>query len=127
MECNIVISEQNRQKINDFINEVEGRCTMRTITYDSVVQACEKIEKKLGIYKKDMEYVKFNVDIHAQNFPNAYKYRAESTHFIVERRGGKWRLVAVGRNYTRTYGHEFKCEYMTEQTKNAIIQSMMDF
>ena len=123
----IIINETNKAKIETSIMEAEGKATMRTITYDDITKATQKIEKKLGIPKKCLEGVRYDVDIHAQNFPKAYKYRAESTQFIVEFSKGKWRLISVERYYTRTAGHDFKCVTMPEETKKAIIETMMDF
>lgn len=123
----IIINDTNRARIETAIAEAEGKATARTITFDNIVHACERIEKKLGVTKKAMEGVYYDVDLHAQNFPNAYKYRAESTQFTVEFSKGKWRLVSIGRSYTRREGHQYKCLAMPEETKQAIIDRMMDF
>lgn len=123
----IIISETNKAKIEAAISEAEGRATCRTITFDDIVKATQRIEKKLGIPKKYLEGVRYSVDIHAQNFPNAYKYRAESTQFTVEYLKGKWRVISIGRSYTRRSGHDYLCYIMPEDTKNAIIETMKDF
>lgn len=123
----IIISETNKSRIEAAIAEVEGKASARTVDYDDIVRACGRIEKKLRIPKKYMEGIRYDVDLHAQNFPKAYKYRAESTHFTVEYSKGKWRLVSIERNYTRTAGHDFRCLVMPEETRNAIVETMMDF
>lgn len=123
----IIISETNKDRIKAAIQEAEGKASARTVDYDDIVRATQRIEKKLGIPKKYMEGIEYDVDLHAQNFPNAYKYRAESTHFVVEYSKGKWRLVSIGRGYTRRAGHDFKCLAMPEETRNAVIDRMMDF
>lgn len=123
----IIINETNKAKIETVIQEVEGKASVRTITYNDIVKATQRIEKKLGIPKKYMEGVRYDVDLHAQNFPKAYKYRAESTQFIVEFSKGKWRLISIERYYTRTAGHDFRCVTMPEETKKAIVETMMDF
>lgn len=122
-----IISETNKAKIEIAISEAEGRSTCRTITFDDIVKATQKIEKKLGVPKKYLEGVRYDVDIHAQNFPNAYKYRAESTQFIIEYLKGKWRVIVIGRYYTRSAGHDYKCIIMPDETKAAIIDTMRDF
>lgn len=123
----IIISETNKDRIIAVIREAEGHATMRTISYNTIVRATQRIEQKLGVPKKYLEGVRYDVDYHAQNFPNAYKFRAESTQFVVEFSKGKWRLISVERCYTRTAGHDFRCVTMPEETKNAIIETMMDF
>lgn len=123
----IIINETNKDKIKAAIQEVEGKASARTIDYDDLVRATQRIEKKLGIPKKYMEGIRYDVDLHAQNFPKAYKYKAESTQFVIEYLKGKWRLVSIERAYTRTAGHDYKCLKMPEETKRAIIETVMDF
>lgn len=123
----IIINEINKDKIKAAIQEVEGKATARTIDYDDLVRATQRIEKRLGIPKKYLEGVRYDVDLHAQNFPKAYKYKAESTQFVIEYLKGKWRLVSIERYYTRTAGHDYKCLTMPEETKKAIIETVMDF
>lgn len=123
----IIINETNKDKIKAAIQEVEGKATARTIDYDDIIRATQRIEKMLGIPKKYLEGIRYDVDIYAQNFPKAYKYRAESTQFVIEYLKGKWRLVSVERAYTRTAGHDYKCLTMPEETKKAIIETKMDF
>ena len=123
----IIINETNKDKIKAAIQEVEGKATARTIVYDDLVRATKYIEKMLRVPKKYLEGIRFDVDLHAQNFPKKYKYRAESTQFVIEFSKGKWRLVSIERYYTRTAGHDYRCIAMSEETKRAIIETMMDF
>ena len=123
----IIINETNKDKIKAAIQEVEGKASARTIDYDDIIRATQRIEKRLGIPKKYLEGVRYDVDLHAQNFPKAYKYKAESTQFVIEYLKGKWRLVSIERYYTRTAGHDYKCLVMPEETKKAIIETVMDF
>lgn len=123
----IIINETNKERIAAAIRDVEGKSSARTIVYDDIVRATQRIEKKLGIPKKHMEGIRFDVDLHAQNFPKKYKYRAESTQFVIEFSKGKWRLVSIERYYTRTAGHDYRCIFMPEETKRAIIETVMDF
>lgn len=123
----IIISETNKERIAAAIRDVEGKASARTIVYDDIVRATKYIEKMLRIPKKYLEGVRYDVDLHAQNFPKAYKYKAESTQFVIEFSKGKWRLVSLERYYTRTAGHDYRCIAMSEETKRAIIETMMDF
>jgi hypothetical protein len=123
----IIINDTNRDRITAAIREVEGKAYTRTVEYADLVRATQRIEKKLGVPKVHLEGVKYDVDIHAQNFPKKYKYKAESTQFVVEFSKGKWRLVSIERAYTRTEGHDFKCITMPGETMTAIVKTMMDF
>lgn len=123
----IIVNETNRCTIDALIIGVEGRATSRTIGYEHIVDACKNIEMKLGIPKKYLEGVRFDVDIHAQNFPKAYKYCAESTQFIIEYSGGKWRLLEIERYYTRAAGHAYECRLMPEATRQKIVEVHLCF
>lgn len=102
----IIINDTNKDRITAAIQEAEGKASVRTITYKDIVRSVQRIEKRLGIPKKCMEGVMYNVDVHAQNFPKSYKYSAESTQFVIEFSKRKWRLISVERYYTRTAGHD---------------------
>lgn len=123
----IIINDNNRAKIETAIAEAEGRATVRCVSFENIVSACDHIEKVLGIPKKYLEGVSYSVDLNAQNFPKAYKFTPESTHFVVEYSKGKWRLVKVQRDRTRTAGNDYRCIVMPEETKEAIVRTKMVF
>lgn len=124
----MLIRESNKNKIEKMIKDAEGRAKVRTITYNDLLSAIEYVEKKLNICKKDMIGIKADIDLHAQNFPNAYRFRftPESTHFYMERKASGWDLRNVQRCYTRRANHAFWLE-LPEHTKSAIIERMSDF
>lgn len=122
----MLINEKNKDKIEQMIKETEGRATTRTITFKDIVEDIEYLERTLGIKKVDMVGVKANIDHHAQNFPKAYKYRAESTHIDIERKKSGWDLVNIERWWTRREGHKYKTE-LTETAETAVLARMSDF
>lgn len=124
---NIIIGEQNKERIEAVIRQVEGKASARCIDYNDIVKAVKTIEDRLNIPKKDLEGVRYSVDLNAQNFPNAYKYKADSTQFTVVRQGGKWRLEKVIRYTCRNEGHMFHCTDMPEATKTAILAKAVTF
>jgi len=123
----IIVNETNIPRIADAIMEAEGRAATRCISPKDIFDAITKIEKKLEVPKTALEGVSFTVDIHAQNFPRAYKYRAESTQFTLTRQGGKWRVSWIERGYTKTEGHTFECTNMPKETEDAIIKTKRCF
>lgn len=106
--------------ISDAIKEAEGRATVRTIDADDILHRLAQIEDTLHISKKAMQGVVVSVDLHAQTFPNAYKYQPQSTQFVAEFAAGHWSLLHVFRG--RCGGP--RCEMrvtLTDEAKAALI------
>ena len=106
--------------ISDAIKEAEGRATVRTIDADDILHRLAQIEDTLHISKKAMQGVVVSVDLHAQSFPNAYKYLPQSTQFVAEYVAGHWSLLHVFRG--RCGGP--RCEMrvtLTDEAKAALI------
>ena len=122
----MLIKYTNSEKIEKIIKEAEGRATARTIDYGSMSMAIDRLEESLGIPKKHMIGIVADIDVNAQDFPRAYKYTPESTHFRVIRKQSGWDLERVYRDRTRRYNHEFHVT-LTEQAKEAIIESKSSF
>lgn len=122
----MLIKESNREKIEEMIKKAEGRATARTINYNDMTTALKKIEDRLRIKKKDMIGIRARIDIHAQNFPQAYRYRPESTHFFVTKKSSGWDLTDVDRDWTRRVGHGVVL-YLPDETCKAIIRSNSEF
>lgn len=123
----IVICEKNREAIESMVAEAEGKARVRCLTYERLTSRIDQLEKALGIAKKDMEGIKYDVDDHAQNFVHAYKYVADSTHAVIERTGGKWRLTKVYRYNCSPEKHTFQCLEMPAAAETAILTRMRCF
>lgn len=122
----MLVKDSNRTKIEAIIKAAEGRATARTIDFPDIERCLAELEKSLGICKKAMIGITANVDPKAQDFPNAYKYTPESTHFTVVRKASGWDLVSVDRDVTRRYNHRFHVT-LTDEAKEAIIKTKMAF
>lgn len=96
----ININETNATKISGILESVQKRSKVRTITAEDIYRTVKEVEKHLGIPKKYLNGVCIHCDLNAQDFPNAYKYRPESTHFTAEYRSGTWKLTDVWRDTT---------------------------
>lgn len=118
----IIVAERNKEKIAAAIKEAEGRSRERTITVDQIFEFCGKIAGVYRIHKKDLEGSTFYVDRYAQNFPAAYKYRAQSTHFTVRYEKGRFLLTEVCRDYTRRDTQRVLAD-LSQATKAAIIKA----
>ena len=123
----IIICEKNCEAIENMITQAEGKATARCLTFKDLTFRIAQLETALGIAKKDMEGLKYDLDDNAQNFPHAYKYKADSTHAVIERRGGKWRLVDVHRGTCRGEKHTFHCLVMPTEAETAILDARRCF
>lgn len=93
----IVVNEKNLPRIEAALEEVQGKCTTRTITARNILDFCEGIHEFYRLPKTALDGAFFRVDLNAQKFPNAYKYIPYSTHFEVECHKGRYTLVGITR------------------------------
>lgn len=122
----IIVNEKNREKIEEAIRKAEGRATARCISYDRIVKTIERIESHLSIPKKYLIGIEASVDYWAQQFPNAYKYAPESTHFCLTRTASGWAVTNIYRYYTQSPSKAV-CLALTEVAKQALIKSRETF
>lgn len=120
----MLIKESNRGKIEAMIEEAQKRARERKVDFDDIVKALDDIEKSLGIAKKSMIGITADIDIHAQDFPKAYKYTPESTQVMLVRKTSGWDLISVERWHTRKDGHRIELK-LTDEAKEAIIRKSM--
>lgn len=126
---NIVVKESNRDAINEMLNAVQKRCTVRCTDYDDIVYAIGRIERKLDIPKSAMIGIEARVDPHAETFCNAYKakcFNPQSTHFTIKRTASGWTLTEAIRNHCMgsTEGYYL---HLPEKAKEAIIRTRENF
>jgi hypothetical protein len=116
----IKICQTNLDKINEALDQVQKRCTARTIDASDVVRMTEEVEQRLNIPKCGLAGVKFSADYHAQAFPNAYHGRPESTIILCEHNGTAWYLTDVRREDTRRPTVAYHVS-LTEEAKDRIL------
>ena len=122
----MIINARNEEKINQEIRKAEGKATARTITAYDILTDLREYENTILIPKKSMIGIKLEIDHHAQNFPNAYKYRPESTKVYLERVKSGWNITHIYRNTCNRANHKFKSEF-TDEAKKEIIKVLSDF
>lgn len=108
------INITNEEKLTAAIKEAEGRATARTVTANDIIRVLNNVGK--GIPKTKLSGTIVHYD-GAEHFPNAYKYRPESTHWTAENIKGKWYVTNIARctcpnrerwNTSITYSEEAK-------------------
>lgn len=81
------------------IKDAQGRCTSRTIDVMDVLIWADRIQHRLAIPKSHMDYIRASVDIHHADSHFKRYTTPQSTHFQLEYRSGKWRVIRVWRDY----------------------------
>lgn len=95
------INTNDKNKIQETINEAEKGCTARTLDYDDLLKAIAEAEKKLTtleIPKKT--WVGCTVEIEPEKVTNSYRGRAHGTYAAIERFASGWFMVRCSRIQT---------------------------
>lgn len=115
--------EANRDKLGIALDEAQKQAKVRYIGVSTIENYCERIADIYRmIPKKHLEGCTFTVDHHAQNFPNAYKYRPESTQFDLLYHAGCFWVTDIRRDTTRRNGHEITAN-LTQAAKDALVKA----
>lgn len=114
------------KKLENVIDETEHRCTVRCISVDDICRYLIAVEKRLDITKKAMNGVTVTIDIHAQNFPSAYRGTPESTYFKAVYKNGSWRITEISRRRTSRAGHGTMI-HLTEDAKTALLSRVIEY
>ena len=120
----IIINGCNKDKIEKALDEVQKRCTTRTINYYDIVNELNGVDKQFSkvCTKKAFENTEVLIDVNGQLFSNAYKYSAYSTQFRAVYLKSKWRLIYIGRDFCKTYNQRWNI-YLSETAKRSILES----
>lgn len=126
----VIVKENNKEKIDAIINEVEGKATSRRISSTSVFDIVEELNKRLLalVCKKNLKGTKACVDYHAQDFAKAYRAKGtpRSTWVEMEYNGKDWVLTDVKRDSTASSASAFRITY-TDKAKQDIVAHMEKF
>ena len=120
----IIINEHNKDRIEKALDEVQKRCTARTIDYEDILAELKAVDEQFSkvCTKKCFEGSEIMVDVNGQTFPNSYKFSAYSTQFRAVYLKSKWRLMYIGRDFCKTYNQRWHI-YLSETAKQCILDS----
>lgn len=116
----MALTEAQCVEIQEWIDRVEKGCRARKIEAVDVLEACADIEDHLGITKKTLNGCSFAVNLHGQQFPNAYRGQPDATWFTVEYHNGNWYLSSIRRGTARA-SHTVTA-HLTDEAKAAIVK-----
>ena len=121
-EKSIIINERNRNKIEKALDEVQKRCTARTIDYDDILAELKAVDEQFSkvCTKKAFENTEVLIDVNGQDFPRSYKFSAKSTQFRAVYLKSKWRLVYLDRDWCRTYSQRWNIT-LSDTAKKCIL------
>lgn len=126
-EMKINISSKSAEiRVTEILAKVQARCTARTISYADITDALEKAEHYWGIPKCHLDGTTVTVDVHGDNFPNAYKFVPESTIFSAVNLRGKWYITDIRRAMTRRLNARVCCT-LSDRAVAALIQKNQQF
>lgn len=126
MKREIIIKQENADKIKAAIIEAEGRATARTITAQQVITRSQEIVEHLGISKAALEGTTASIDEGAVTFPNAYKYVPYSTQYDMRYHRGSWRLTDVYRAATSAPTYRVYLR-LSETAKAAVLDKVSHY
>lgn len=88
------INIDNIEKLQTALDEVQARCTARTVTANNIAYILHEID--MSIPKTRLNGTKVHWD-GAEKFPHAYKHTPESTHWWAENVNGRWYVTDIRR------------------------------
>ena len=118
----IIINEHDRNKIEKALDEVQGRCNARIINYNDILSELKAVDEQFSKVstKKALEGTEVLIDVNGQNFPNSYKFSAQSTQFRAVYLKSKWRIMYIGRDFCRTYSQRWNIT-LSDTAKECIL------
>lgn len=111
--------------LTEAIDAEQKRCTARKLDAERLCRALREAEKKLDLPKRLLDGIIVSVDVNAQDFPKAYKYTPESTHFKATYKSGSWRVTDIWRGET-SKSSRGTVVTLTEEAKAAILDRALE-
>lgn len=117
------IAPKSEKVFRKELDAIQQRCTVRTIDADDLFNLIVFYENRLNRFLsyKDMKDATVEIDLNAQEFPNAYKYAPYSTIAKVKCTGPRsWAILSVKRDITQSKVYE--CKTFTDLQKMKILE-----
>ena len=93
----IAINGSHRPRLAALLEAAQKRCTARTLDVSDVETILNNVDQRLDIPKCSLRGTLLYYS-GAENFPSAYRYRPESTHFRAEHTGRCWVVTGASRH-----------------------------
>lgn len=121
-----IVKESNRARIEAELTKAQGRARERLVSYDDILNDIEHIERGLSrVPKRYWQGARFRVDRHAQNFPQSYKWRAESTQYTLTRGETYWTVSSIERDTVSIEGRGYEFINVADKEMNDFRESLI--
>lgn len=117
MENIIKLHEKNKEKINNWLDRVQKRCTARLLNFDQIIDQINQCENKIPLLKKDWHGLTIHISEPFGHKPSKYRGIPESTYIRICRKKASWYIYDIFRASSDTSaGYSFtKIKFTDEQ------------
>lgn len=99
MSKKILITEENKEKIESLINAVQQKAKERTLGWSEVCDAEKRAKEVAGkLLKKHLKGMQFIYTMQ-EDLPQSYKYKYQATTILLEYTPKGWAFVQADRAY----------------------------
>lgn len=105
----VIVNTSYSDVITDLISKSDGKARLRTVTYNQLQDAVDRLDTRLDLPKKYKEGIVATIDVnyfehYSKEYRNAhYGYDAQSTKVVVMYYRGEWRLMEIYRDKCSDY------------------------
>ena len=122
----IKITRDNTDKLEQVLNNKQGRARVRRVEVTDVLEAAERAEQvliRLGLPVKMRPGASLLLNLHAQNFARAYNGVPMTTYIHLTRRAAGWYLDGVSR---RECGNRRESWSLSAEQRDKITERFFD-
>lgn len=116
------INVENTEKLENALQEAQGRATARTLGVEDVLKYLKRVEDRIGVGKTALKGTKVHFT-GAEKFAKAYQYVPESTHFEAVHNGKTWFVTLITRDTCPNRWDKIDVE-LSDITKDAVLKSL---
>lgn len=126
MKTNIIFKESNYKRLEEVLDKVQARASVRCLNITAIKLTLANIEKYMDAPKKSMKGLRIRYS--PNKIMNGYKWTPEGTCFIAENNGNGWKIINIEREYvSATNDKTVDVLHMPEELGKLIMQKHMCF
>ena len=115
--------EDKREAIEKALEEIQKRCTARTIDFDDVKKALEMASENCPIQTKTIRAgIRFSIDPNGQSFPNAYRKKGRPVSTVIS---GEFCKTGLKISFARDDTHSTRLPAYSHYTREQAFEVLM--